>query len=154
MGHPTTTTQDDHYAVHGVKDQIHAHITSCLRGASAVFLHTIEEESGSDEDALAPSRRKAKCTSGKLQPADNTVVNQITWPHEVYTHAQVNQPHMRTWIAWVLSMYILTVMAMEPDHIKAKMLIHQQELIEDSVAYGWQAVHLYHAAWLQHLEQG
>ena len=32
---------------------------------------------------LAPSRRMNKGTSGKLHTMDNTVINQITWPHEV-----------------------------------------------------------------------
>ena len=31
----------------------------------------------------------------------------------------------------------ITVMAREPEHVKSKMLLHFQELMEDREAYGW-----------------
>ena len=82
-GQSTITTHDGHDALQGVKDQVCAFITSCLRGASAMFLPTTDKESRPDKDALSPTRRMAKCTTGRLRTADNIVVNQITLPHEV-----------------------------------------------------------------------
>ena len=46
----------------------------------------------------------------------------------------------------------ITVMAREPEHIKYRVLLHPQELMEDGEAYSSEAVRSYHAAWLQHLE--
>ena len=34
------------------------------------------------------------------------------------------------------------------------MLKHLQELMEDAEHYGWPILRAYHAAWLQHIEQG
>ena len=48
----------------------------------------------------------------------------------------------------------LSVMALESQNIKARMLTHLQEIMEDGEAYGWPVVQYYHAAWLQHMEQG
>ena len=48
----------------------------------------------------------------------------------------------------------LGVMAGETEQVKASMLLHLQELMEDADTYGWEAVRIYHAAWLQFLEQG
>ena len=35
-----------------------------------------------------------------------------------------------------------------------RILTHLQELLADGEAYGWPVVLVYHAAWLQHLQQG
>ena len=48
----------------------------------------------------------------------------------------------------------LEVLAMVKDDTKELMLSHIQELMADGEAYGWPVVLAYHAAWLQHLEQG
>ena len=48
----------------------------------------------------------------------------------------------------------LRVLAEESEDTKAHMRQHLQELMEDSKRYGWRHVRDYHAAWLQHLEQG
>ena len=118
-----------------------------------MFLPTTEEACVADEDAPATTRRKAKGTSGKLRTADTAVVKQITWCYLViYTCSGEPATHENLDSMNFVNGY-LTVMAMEPVHIKAKMLSHLQELTEDGVAYGWQAVRLYQTAWLQHVEQ-
>ena len=48
----------------------------------------------------------------------------------------------------------ITVINREPLPIKKLMLAHLQELMEDGEHYGCPAVRAYHAAWLQHMEQG
>ena len=48
----------------------------------------------------------------------------------------------------------LSVMALESQQVKVRMLAHLQEMMEDGEAYGWPIVLSYHVAWLQHLEQG
>ena len=47
--------------------------------------------------------------------------------------------------------YIM-VMARESEHVRARMLLHLQELMEDGEAYSWPAVCTYHVTWLQPLE--
>ena len=47
----------------------------------------------------------------------------------------------------------ITVMLKGLSYIKALMLSHLQELMEDGKRYGWPAVRAYHATWLQHIEQ-
>ena len=48
----------------------------------------------------------------------------------------------------------ITVMAKEPSQIRTFMLSLLQELIKVGERYVWPAVRAYHAAWLQHIEQG
>ena len=48
----------------------------------------------------------------------------------------------------------LAVVAEEAVEIKAYMLVHLQQLMEDVEVYEWKIVREYHAAWLQLLEQG
>ena len=48
----------------------------------------------------------------------------------------------------------LFVMALQPESIKPRMFTHLQEMMEDGEVYRWPVVLSYHAAWLQHLEQG
>ena len=45
-------------------------------------------------------------------------------------------------------------MAKEPPRISSIMLTRLQELMEDGEMDGWPAVRVYHAAWLQQIEQG
>ena len=59
-GQTTTTTHDGRDTLHRVEDHVCASIASHPRGPLAAFLPTTDEESGSDEDASALSRRKAK----------------------------------------------------------------------------------------------
>ena len=48
----------------------------------------------------------------------------------------------------------ISVMAMEMEQVKVRMLSHLQEMMEDGEAYGWPAILSYDAAWLQHFEHG
>ena len=45
-------------------------------------------------------------------------------------------------------------MALQPESTKPRILTHLQEMMEDGEAYMWPIVRSYHAAWLQHMEQG
>ena len=48
----------------------------------------------------------------------------------------------------------ITIMSRERLPIKILTLTHLQELMADGEHYGWPAISAYHAAWLQHIEQG
>ena len=48
----------------------------------------------------------------------------------------------------------LEVLARMVQDTKVHMLSHLQWLMADGEVYGWPVVLAYHAAWLQHLEQG
>ena len=80
--------------------------------------------------------------------------NKIDWPQKVlYTCAGDPAVHEElTNIPFVNG--FLTLRGGESDTTKVSMLLHLQQLMEDTVAYGWETDHSYHAAWLQHLEQG
>ena len=52
-GRPTSATHDDPGALQGREEQVHARIMDHLREVSAAFLPTMDEESGTDDEALA-----------------------------------------------------------------------------------------------------
>ena len=52
---------------------------SHLRGALAVFLPMMDEESGSDDEVPAQTYRKAKGKTGKLCTADTTIIYKVPW---------------------------------------------------------------------------
>ena len=78
--------------------------------------------------------------SGKLRTADTTVNHRVTWPDEVIysPSAQPTIYDQLSSIAFVNG--YLTVMFREPPYVKALMLDHLQELMEDSEHYGWPVV--------------
>ena len=77
-----------------------------------------------------------------------------TWPHElIYT--QVGLPAVYEDLSAMLFVNgYLEVLAMVKDDTEELMLSHLQELMANGEAYRWPVVLAYHAAWLQHLEQG
>ena len=52
-GQHTSKPQYGHDALHGVEDQVHVRIASCLRGALITPLLRTDEKSGSDDDVPA-----------------------------------------------------------------------------------------------------
>ena len=81
-------------------------------------------------------------------------LKQITWPHELI-YILVGLPVVYKDLSPMLFVNgYLEVLAMLNEDIKWLMLSHLQELMADGEAYGWHVVLAYHAAWLQHLEQG
>ena len=73
---------------------------------------------------------------------------------KLFTHYQPSQPPTNSSPACFFVDDYLTVIFREHLHIKALMLDHLQELMEDGEHYGWPVVRAYHASWLQHIEQG
>ena len=67
----------DQDANHAVEEEVRADVICHLKGASAIFLQTMDDDSASDEKTPGPARKKNKGTSGKLQTVDNTVINWI-----------------------------------------------------------------------------
>ena len=73
--------------------------------------------------------------SGKVHTADTTVLERITWPHEVvYTSA--GRPVVNENMRISLSGYLI-VMAGERDQVKPYMIQYLQELMDDAELYGW-----------------
>ena len=89
-----------------------------------------------------------------MRTADTTIFCQVTYPHEV-VYSPSAQPVAYEQISSraFVNGYI-TIMSKELPHIKALLLTHLQELMEEGEYYGWLAVRAYHAAWLHHIEQG
>ena len=151
--HPPTPAPDKD-GLPEVEEAVQAWITDRLQGATSVFLPVTDNNSDQDEPTQAAVRRRTQGVRGKLRTADTIVVRSVTWPHEVVyaPNAQtIVYEHIST-MAFVDS--YITVMAKESHNIKTLMLCHLQELMEDGECYGWPAVRAYHAAWLQHIEQG
>ena len=118
------------------------------------YLMTMDDDSADEEPATAQPRKHQKAVSGKLRTADNTVVNQITWPHElIYTPA--GQPAVYEYVSPMMFVNgYLEVLARVEQDTKVQMLSHWQELMTDGEACGWPIILVYHTAWLQHLEPG
>ena len=117
-GQPTSAIQDSCDALHVVEDQVRAWITSCLRGALVAFLPITDDESGSDENVLAPTKRNVKGTLGKQCMADSTIVNQNTWPHEVLYTCSGEPAVYENNMAFVNG--YITGMVKEPEHVKSR----------------------------------
>ena len=67
----------------GVEEHVRARLVERLKGTSAAYLPTTDEESGQDGPPQVPGCRKSKAVIGELRTADSTVVHWVTWPHEV-----------------------------------------------------------------------
>ena len=81
------------------------------------------------------------------------MVHWVTWPHEVI-YSPSAQPTIYDQLSSMSFVDgYLRVLSREPTHIKALMLDHFQELMEDGEHYGWSVVSACHATWLQHMEQ-
>ena len=135
------TWHADNEAFLEIADEVRARVASRLRGAPALFLMTMDDDT--------PARRKKGIKSGMLDTADTPVLKRFTRLHEVvYTSA--GQPAVYEEMNSVLFVNgYLTVMVDESEELKPHMLRHLQELIGDDKAYGWESVLSYHAAWLQ-----
>ena len=134
-------------ALPDMEDQVRVRITDRLRDAPTSYLPTTDDESDAYE-------HKNRGVSGKLRTSDTTVVRQVTWHHEVvyYPSAQPVVYEQIFSMAFVNG-YII-IISKDLPHTKAFMLTYLQELKEDGDHYRWPAVRAYHAAWLQHIEQG
>ena len=144
---------DDQAQFNAMEEQVYRRVAKYFRGALPVYLPTIDEDTGADDEAPAQHRKKHKGTSSKLRTADTTVVNQVAWPHKpIYTPS--GQPAMYEELSSMASVNgYLAVTALESEQIKGRMLSHLQEIMEDGEAYVWSIVRSYHVNWLQHLEQ-
>ena len=114
-----------------------------------------DEDTASAGEEAPPTCGKHGLQSGQVRTAaDSLVTKKVVWPHEV-VHTSQGQPAVYSELSVVLFVNgLLTVLAEESEYTNAHMLQHLQEIMEDSERYGWRSVWDYHAAWLQHLEQG
>ena len=79
---------------------------------------------------------------------------QVTWHHELsYVPSGKHAVYETLSTISFVNGYIEVLNTVNQD-TKVHMLSHPQKLMVDGVAYGWQVVLNYHAAWLQHIKQG
>ena len=99
-------------------------------------MSTMDEKSGYDDDVPAQTKRRVLGTLEKLHTADITIVNQITCLHKVLYKCSGEPAVYKELGSMAFINGYITVMAKEPEHIKSRMLLHLQELMEDGEAYG------------------
>ena len=88
-----------------------------------------DKESPEEEASVKPQRRPIKPTTGKLCTADNTVITDITWPHEVIFTSDGKPAVYDELSAMVFVKGDLTVK--DSQDIKNHMNSHLQDLMED-----------------------
>ena len=117
-----------------------------LRGTMHAYAINTDDDLA-DEETTSPSHKKChKAISGKLRTADNMVMKQITWSHElIYIPATLPAEYEALSPMLFVNGY-LEVLAMVNEDIKGLMLYHLQELMADEEAYRWPMVLAYHAA--------
>ena len=67
--------------------EVWARVTNQLRRAPATFMYT-DKDTTSEDELMAPTRRKHRLKSGKVWTAETLVTRKITWPHEVIYTSQ------------------------------------------------------------------
>ena len=67
----------------GVAQEIHWHVAHHLKRAPNMPRCYSEDDSDSDEEQVAPKKRRTAIKSGKMCTADTTVLKQIVWPHKL-----------------------------------------------------------------------
>ena len=110
------------------------------------YFPNTDKESGQEEPPKPTDRREKKGVSGNLRTADNTVSRRVTWPHKVIYSPSAQPATYEHLSPMAFVDGFVMVRLREPPHL--------QELMEDRDHYGWPVVRAYHAAWLQHIEQG
>ena len=104
-----------------------------LRRNRPAYLMTMDNDLADE----GKPRKWKKAVSGKLQTADNTVVNQITWPHELI-YMSAGQPAVYEDLSPMMFVngYLERLVRVDQD-MRVHMLSHLQELMADGEAYGW-----------------
>ena len=117
----------------GMEDAVRRQVAERLRGTTACPA-TTDEKSGDELPPASHSRRKP--VSGRLRTVDNTVVSQVTWPHELI-YSPSGQPAVYETLSTMsfVNGYIEVLNTVSQD-TKVHMLSHLQELIVDGETYG------------------
>ena len=83
-----------------------------------------------------------------------SVKKRITWPHGVIYGAD---GHPATYkdlrVSSFARGYLIVLNDVKVGEVKHCMVLHLEELIEDTNIYGWEKVKAFYAAWLNQLEQ-
>ena len=119
-----------------MEEQVGTRIAEHMMIAPIVSFPTTDDDSDLEYKAQVQARRKSKAVSGRLHMAESTVMWQVTWHHKV-TYTLSGQPAFYDQLDTMdfVNGY-LTVMARETEKIKARMLSHLQEPMEDGQHYG------------------
>ena len=92
--------------------------------------------------------------SGMERTRATTVLNKITWLHEVvYTFNGKPTTYQDMSVPQLLYQYLLVMDSEEAD-IRIQMASHLKGLMSDAQYYGWDCTRAFHGVWLNQLEQG
>ena len=92
----TCSGHADHEAIPDISDKVQANMASHMRGAPVMELHTMNEDSRSDEEVTTPTPKKSALKSAKIRTTDTTVLCKITWLHEVVCTSTGSLQSIRT----------------------------------------------------------
>ena len=107
-----------------------------------------------DKDQPAHRRRHKNLKSGMDRTGITTVINQVTWLHEVM-HTSDGKPASYQDISVPQFVYgYMIVMDTEEVDIKVKMAAHLKDLMSDAQLYRWELCRAFNGVWLNQLEQG
>ena len=97
------------------------------------------------------AHRGGSNNSGKLRSANTAAVHRVIFPHE-YVYTPDGQPAMyESMSSMAFVSGYMTIMDLQPEPLSKLMSAHLKEIME---CFGWPMVRVYHAVWIQHIEQG
>ena len=66
-------------------------------------------------------------------------------------------PHTHTYkeltVSSFVSGYLIVLKHVQVSEVKDRMILHLEELMEDTDSYGWEKMMVFHAAWMNQMEQ-
>ena len=124
-----------------------ARVTKSAQQLTLFGHYTTESSSDDGADPLLTTHHRKPLKSGRLRTVDTLVVRRMDWSHEFVYSAKGKYKTLT--VPDFVSGYMM-IMDKQKSEIKTSMSTHLAELMADTELYGW----LYHAMWLQQLEQG
>ena len=117
---------------------------------------TANEDSFSDDDDQPAHMHRSKNLKSGMDRRTGaiTVLNKITWPHEVvYTSDGKPASYPDISVLQFVYGYLIVMESKEAD-IKVKMAAHLKDLMSDAQVYGWDRTKVFNGIWLNQFEQG
>ena len=125
-----------------------------MKRAPRAVVYSTDQDSDSKEELVSHKRRKATIKLGKLHTANTTVLKKIMWPQElVYRPNSQPTVYDKLTLHLFISGYLVILESVKPTQ-KEAIRRHLNKLMADVEVYGWELVQVFHAIWLQQLENG
>ena len=119
-----------HEAITDITDEVHAKVASCMRGSLVLQLPTMDDNSGSDDEATTPAPRKGASNLERSVPWIQQYFTRSPGHTRWSTQAECEKMSVTLFISG-----FMMVMARENNNIKPFIFQHQQELMEDADLY-------------------